>query len=107
MSKTITVASKFSEEEIDLIDYFVQTNHTTRSALFHDLVMQGVKGEPQEAHSIPSNVVEVRFLFTEDYGYFFAGREYKGIINGDDASVYIGGTYQHYKLDELPVQVIE
>lgn len=107
MSKTITVASKFSEEEIDLIDYVVQSNHTTRSALFHDLVMQGVKGEPQEAHSIPSNIIKVKFLFTENYGFFFEGRKYDAIINGDDASVFIGGSWKHYKLDELPVQVIE
>lgn len=106
MSKTITVASKFSEEEIDMIDYFVQKNHTTRSALFHDLVMQGVKGG-SPIHDIPSNVQEVKFLFKEDYAYFWKNREYRGIINGEEASVYFGGEWKHYRLDELPVEVRE
>lgn len=103
MSKTITVASKFSEEEIDMIDYFVQKNQTTRSALFHDLVMQGVKGTQPE-HELP-NVQEVKFLFTDDFAYFWKGREYRGIINGEDASVYFGGEWKHYKLADLPVEV--
>ena len=106
MSKTITVASKFSEEEIDMIDYFVQKSNSTRSALFHDLVMQGVKGD-EPVHEIPTNVQEVRFLFTDDFAYFWKGREYRGIINGEEASVYFGGEWKHYKLDELPVEVLE
>ncbi len=106
MSKTITVASKFSEEEIDIIDYFVQKNQTTRSALFHDLVMQGVKGE-NSANEITTNIQEVRFLFREDFAYFWKGREYRGIISGEEASVYFGGEWKHYKLDELPVEVLE
>ena len=107
MSKTITVASKFSEEEIDMIDYFVQMNHTTRSALFHDLVIQGVKGNTNIDHVIPSNVVKVTFKFTEDFAYFWKGREYSGIIDGEDAGVYFGGEWKHYKLAELPVEVLE
>ena len=107
MSKTITVASKFSEQEIDMIDYFVQKNHTTRSALFHDLVMQGVKGDPTLKHEISSNVQKVRFRFIEDFAYFWKNREYSGIIDGDDAGVYFGGEWKHYKLSELPVEVLE
>ena len=105
MSKSMTVASKFSEEEIDMIDYFVQKNQTTRSALFHDLVMQGVKGAPP-VHEIV-NVQEVKCVFTDDFAYFWKGREYRGIINGEDASVYFGGEWKHYKLNELPVEVLE
>ena len=105
MSKTFTVASKFSEDELDMIDYFVQKNQTTRSALFHDLVMQGVRGAEPETEV--GNVQEVRFLFTEDFAYFWKNREYRGIINGEDASVYFGGEWKHSKLDELPVEVLE
>lgn len=106
MSKSITVASKFSEEELDRIDWFVKKNETTRSALFHDLVMQGVSGEAQTNHDIPANVKEVTFRFTEDFAYFWKDREYKGIINGDDASVYFGGEWKSYRLKDLPVEVI-
>lgn len=106
MSKSITVASKFSEEELDRIDWFVKKNETTRSALFHDLVMQGVSGEVQTNHDIPVNVKEVTFRFTEDFAYFWKDREYKGIINGDDASVYFGGEWKSYRLKDLPVEVL-
>jgi len=106
MSKSITVASKFSEEELDRIDWFVKKNETTRSALFHDLVMQGVSGEVQTNHDIPANVKEVTFRFTEDFAYFWKDREYKGIINGDDASVYFGGEWKSYRLKDLPVEVV-
>lgn len=106
MSKSITVASKFSEEELDRIDWFVKKNETTRSALFHDLVMQGVSGEVQTNHDIPANVKEVTFRFTEDFAYFWKDREYKGIINGDDASVYFGGEWKSYRLKDLPVEVL-
>ena len=106
MSKSITVASKFSEEELDRIDWFVKKNETTRSALFHDLVMQGVSGEAQTNHDIPANVKEVTFRFTEDFAYFWKDREYKGIINGDDASVYFGGEWKSYRLKDLPVEVL-
>jgi len=107
MSKSMTVASKFSQDELDRIDWFVKKNNTTRSALFHDLVMQGVSGEVQVHHDIPSNVKEVTFRFKQDYAYFWSGREYKGIINGEDASVYFGGDWKHYKLADLPVEIIE
>lgn len=106
MSKSITVASKFSEEELDRIDWFVKKNNTTRSALFHDLVMQGVSGEEQTKHNIPTNVRECTFLFTDNFGYFWKNKEYKGIINGDDASVYFGGEWKSYKLADLPVEVL-
>lgn len=106
MSKSITVASKFSEEELDRIDWFVKKNETTRSALFHDLVMQGVSGKAQTNHDIPANVKEVTFRFTEDFAYFWKDREYKGIINGDDASVYFGGEWKSYRLKDLPVEVL-
>ena len=107
MSKSMTVASKFSQDVLDRIDWFVKKNNTTRSALFHDLVMQGVSGEVQVHHDIPSNVKEVTFRFKQDHAYFWSGREYKGIINGEDASVYFGGDWKHYKLAELPVEIIE
>lgn len=106
MGKSITVASKFSEEELDRIDYFVKQNNTTRSALFHDLVMQGVSGTIQKNHIIPSNIQEVIFRFTDDFAYFWKGKEYKGIINGEDASVYFGGEWKLYKLADLPVEVL-
>ena len=106
MSKTIAVASKFSEEEIDKIDYFVAHNNTTRSTLFHDLVMQGISGQTQTNHVIPSNIKEVTFRFKHDYSYFLGGRDYKAIINGEDASVYFGGEWKNYKLADLPVDII-
>ena len=105
MSKTVTVASKFTEDELDKIDWFVKKNNTTRSALFHDLVMQGVSGEEQTNHVIPSNIQEVIFHFTDNFAYFWKDRDYKGIINGEDASVYFGGEWKSYKLSELPVEV--
>lgn len=107
MSKSLTVASKFSQDELDKIDWFVKKNNTTRSALFHDLVMQGVSGEAQTRHNIPSNVKEVTFKFKQDHAYFWGGREYKGIINGEDASIYFGGEWKTFKLVDLPVEVIE
>lgn len=108
MAKTIAVASKFSGEEIDRIDYFVQKNNTSRSALIHDLVMQGITGEQHhvQTYSIPSNVQEVTFRFVEDYAYFWKGKTYKGIINGEDASVYFGGEWKNYKFADLPVEVL-
>lgn len=109
MSKTITVASKFTEEEIDKIDYFVAKNHTTRSALFHELVMNGVNGNANENEAVTgdTNIKEVIFRFNEHFAYFWKDREYKGIINGEDASVYIGGEWKHYLLADLPVTVVE
>ena len=106
MSKTNTVASKFSDAELDKIDWFVQKMGTTRSALFHDLVMQGVSGAPVQ-QKMPSGVKEVVFVFTEDYSFFWKDREYRGMINGEDASVYFGGEWKNYKLEDLPVCVKE
>ena len=102
----MTVASKFSQDELDRIDWFVKKNNTTRSALFHDLVMQGVSGETQTRHEIPTNVKEVVFRFTKNFAYFWADREYKGIINGEDASIFFGGEWKQYKLADLPVEVL-
>lgn len=102
----MTVASKFSQDELDRIDWFVKKNNTTRSALFHDLVMQGVSGEAQTRHEIPSNVREVVFRFKENYAYFWTDRDYKGIINGEDASIFFGGEWKQYKLADLPVEVL-
>ena len=62
MSKTNTVASKFSDAELDKIDWFVQKMGTTRSALFHDLVMQGVSGAPVK-QEIPKGIKDVKFIF--------------------------------------------
>ena len=106
MSKTITVASKFTEEEIDKIDYFVTKNHTTRSALFHDLVMNGVNGtETSLTTKGNSDIREVTLFFTDNHSFFWKGRNYKAIINGEDVSVYFGGEWKNYKLSELPVEV--
>jgi len=108
MSKTITVASKFTEEEIDKIDYFVAKNHTTRSALVHELVMRGLDGSQDETNLITkgnSDIREVKLLFNDDFSYFWKGKEYRGIINGEDVSIYFGGEWKNYKLDELPVTV--
>ena len=108
MAKTITVASKFTEEEIDKIDWFVAQNHTTRSALFHELVMRGVDGTQSESELLTkenSDIKEVTLLFTDDFAYFWKNREYKGIINGDNVSVYFGGEWKNYQLDELPVEI--
>lgn len=109
MSKTITVASKFTEEELDKIDYFVAQNKTTRSALFHELVMNGVNGVSHENEAVVgnTNIREVMFRFTDDFAYFWKGREYKGIINGENASVYIGGEWKNYPFKDLPVIVVE
>lgn len=101
MAKTNTVASKFSEEELDKIDWFVQKMGTTRSALFHDLVMQGVSGAPVK-HELPKGTKDVIFTFREDFAYFWKGKEYRGIINGDDANIYFGGEWKTYKLADLP-----
>lgn len=105
MSRTITIASKFSEDEVKVIDWYAENKNTTRSSLMHDLVMSVVKGE--EAIELPQNIHEVTFRFTDNFAYFWKDREYKGIINGDEASVFFGGDWMHYKLDELPIEVIE
>ena len=102
MAKTNTLASKFSDAELDKIDWFVQKIGTTRSALIHDLVMQGVSGAPVK-HELPTGVQDVVFTFKEDFAFFWKGREYRGIINGDDASIYFGGEWKTYKLKDLPV----
>lgn len=102
MSKTNTVASKFSDNELDKIDWFVQKMGTTRSALVHDLVIQGVSGAPVK-QEMPKGVKDVIFVFKEDYAFFWKNREYRGIINGDDASIYFGGEWKTYKLADLPV----
>lgn len=109
MGKSVTVASKFTEEEIDKIDYFVAQKHTTRSALFHDLVMNGVNGTDVSSAEIvgSTNIKEVKFLFKDNYAYFWKDREYRGIINGDNASLYFGGEWKNYKLSDLPVEVVE
>ena len=108
MSNTITVASKFTEEELDKIDYYVAKNGTTRSALFHELVMNGVNGIGNYESIIGStDIREVVFRFKEDFAYFWKGRDYKGIVNGEDASVYFGGEWKNYKLEELPVDIIQ
>lgn len=108
MSKTVTVASKFTEEEIDKIDYFVAKQKTTRSALFHELVMNGVNGVKNNEHIVGNtNIREVIFLFTDNFAYFWKDREYRGIINGDEASVFFGGEWKNYKLNELPAVVKE
>lgn len=104
MSKTVTVASKFTEEEIDKIDWFVKQNNTTRSALFHELVMNGVNGTKTQVID-NTNIREVTLHFIDDFAYFWKDRDYKGIINGEDASVYFGGEWKSYKLAELPVEV--
>lgn len=107
MSKTITVASKFTEEELDKVDYFVAKNKTTRSALVHELVMNGVNGVDNNESVIGNtNIREVIFRFKEDFAYFWKGRDYKGIINGDDASVYFGGEWKGYRLEELPIEIV-
>lgn len=105
MGKTQTVASKFTEEELDKIDFYVKMNNTTRSALFHDLVMQGVSGKKNNI--ISPNLKEVRFLFKDNFAYFWKDREYKGILNGSSASLYFGGEWKTYSMDELPVEIIE
>lgn len=108
MSKSITVASKFSEEELDKIDWYVKEHNTTRSALFHDFVMKGVNGEQMTPiFTKESKIKEVKLLFKKDFTYFFKGKVYKGIINGDDVSVYIGGEWKNYKRKDIPVEVIE
>lgn len=106
MSKTVTVASKFTEEELDKIDWYVKQNHTTRSALFHELVMNGVNGTNEQVID-NSNIREVVLHFIEDFAYFWKGRDYRGIVNGDEVSVYFGGEWKNYKLDEIPVEVRE
>ena len=106
MGKTQTVASKFTEEELDKIDFYVKLNNTTRSALFHDLVMQGVSGENKSKY-VPSDLKEVTFLFKDNFAYFWKDREYKGIIVGNNASIHFGGELKTYRLDELPVEIIE
>lgn len=103
MSKTNTVASKFSDAELDKIDWFVKKMGTTRSALFHDLVMQGVSGAPVK-NELPKDVKEVIFVFKDDFAFFWKDKEYKGLINGDDASIYFGGEWKTYKLKDLPVE---
>ena len=104
MSKTFTVASKFTEEEIDKIDYFVARKGTTRSALFHELVMNGVNGTDDKVID-STNIREVTLHFIDDFAYFWKGRDYRGIINGEEVSVFFGGEWKNYKLAELPVEV--
>lgn len=105
MSKTITVASKFTEEEVEKIDYFVKQHNTTRSTLFHDLVMKCVNGSDEEI--INSNVREVTVVFTDDYAYFWKNKEYRGILNGEEINLYFGGEWKNYKIDELPIHIKE
>ena len=105
MSKTITVASKFTEEEIEKIDFFVTKHNTTRSALFHELVMNGINGTNEKV--IDSDLREVKVLFTDDYAYFWKNREYRGILNGDEINLYFGGEWKNYRIEDLPIIIKE
>ena len=110
MGKTIAVASKFTEEELNRIDFFVQQRNTTRSTLVHDLVMDAVDGRDSREDILGnSDIKKVRFLFKDNFAYFWKDREYEGIINADAncANLYFGGEWKTYSLDELPVVILE
>lgn len=105
MGKAITVASKFTEEEIDKIDWYVKHNNTTRSALFHDLVMSGLERRTSEKYDLPVNVRDVTVRFKDHYAFFWKDRDYKGRIYGEDVSIYFGGEWKQYKIADLPIEI--
>ena len=104
MGKSIVVASKFTEEELDRLDWYVKHNNTTRSALFHDLVINGLARKATE-FDIPDNVQDVTVYFKEDYAFFWKDKTYKGRIYGDDITIYFGGEWKQYKLKDLPIEI--
>lgn len=102
MGKTIPMTAKFTEEEADRIDSWAASKGLSRSAALHDLIMKSFEHHINEN---PGNTDSVRFLFTDDYTYFWKGREYPGFIRDGEAHIKFGGDWKIYKLEEIPVEV--
>lgn len=100
---SVTLAGKFSQEEVDRIEFETARREITKSALIHELVMKGLDGEDNPKYIAGSE--EVTFVFKKDFAYFWKGREYKGVLNGDNASIWFGGGLIPYKLKDLPVEI--
>lgn len=103
MGKTITVASKFTEEENEKIEVYAEIHNMSKSQVVHEFVLKGMRDKPTNNAGIRT----VGFLFKKDFAYFWKDRTYQGTLNGDAASIKFGGEWKHYNLNELPVEVVE
>lgn len=103
MGKTITVASKFTEEENEKIEVYAEVHRMSKSQVIHEFVLKGMRDKPTNEAGIRT----VTFLFTQDFAYFWKDRKYQGTLNGDTASIKFGGEWKHYNVNELPVEVID
>ena len=102
MGKTITVASKFTEEENEWLENYAEVHGTSKSQVLHEFAIRGMREHPEN----DNGVRVVNFLFKEDYGFFWKGKTYNGTIIGDMASIKFAGELKNYKLAELPVEVL-
>lgn len=102
MGKTITVASKFTEEENEKIEVYAEIHGMSKSQVLHEFVVRGMKEQPVNDAGIRT----VGFLFTKDFAFFWKGRTYQGTINGETASIKFGGEWKTYNINDLPVEVI-
>ena len=101
MGKTITVASKFTEEENEKIEVYAEVHNMSKSQVLHEFVIRGMK----DNHTTDAGVRTVSFYFTDDYAFFWKHKTYQGTINGDTASIKFGGEWKHYNINDLPVEV--
>lgn len=102
MGKTITVASKFTEEENEKIEVYAEVHNMSKSQVLHEFVIKGMR----DNHTNENGIRTVSFLFLKDFAYFWKGKTYQGTINGDIANIRFGGEWKNYHLSELPVEVI-
>lgn len=103
MGRMIAVTGKFSEEECEQIEIFAEVHGMNKSQVIHELVMKGMKERPENDIGVRS----VGFYFTDNFAYFWKDKIYRGTIHGNEASIRFGGEWMNYKLDELPVEVVE
>ena len=102
MGKTITVASKFTEEENDRIEIYAEIHGMSKSQVVHEFTIKGMNENPENEKGVRT----VDFLFTDNFAYFWKGKIYHGTIHGDEVSIRFGGEWKNYKLSDIPVEVI-
>lgn len=102
MGKTITVASKFTEEEYDKIEVYAEIHNMSKSQVLHEFVIRGMRDNNTNSEGVQT----VSFIFKKDFAFFWKGRTYQGTINGDNVSIKFGGEWKNYNINDLPVEVV-
>lgn len=106
MSKTVAMTAKFTEKESNLLDAWAESRGMTRSAAIHELVVRGIQNVSEKQTKPAEENDVVRFLFKEDYTYFWKGHEYAGFVRDDEAHIRFGGEWMIYPLSELPAEIV-